>query len=266
MGTSFDSYLNATGLGRHVRGLHMHVDDSYFRAAWTAVRRVTWIREPASRSLSNIMFWMQKKSLRITAPAVYEGKWNMSKILSSPGACAAFHPAIADGWGGTAWVAGLVNGFYVRYHPRGRAELKRRQKLLDEKVEVLIQGLRNLEHTLWFGLVEEKKKSLQMFKWQFNVRKTILFPESNKGAKLWDLVPTEEDYRILRRRVHPMDTIFHEYAVALFDLRYEAFKAGARRSDCMPRLSNSDDQLRQFASRRLAYVWDRQPWPPKKGA
>merc|ERR1712107_558047 len=69
---------------------------------------------------------------------------------------------------------------------------------------------------------------------------------SNKGAKLWDLVPTEEDYRILRRRVHPMDTIFHEYAVALFDLRYKAFKAGARRSDCMPRLSNSDDQLRQL--------------------
>lgn len=87
---------------------------------------------------------------------------------------------------------------------------------------------------IWFGLLEEREKSMELFNYQIN-HQNATFGEYFKLPKLnynkfknynHKKKVVDESTRAQIRKLMPLDTILYEYAEKLFKDRYECYKKG----------------------------------------
>ena len=100
-----------------------------------------------------------------------------------------------------------------------KREKKRRQNLLSNWTLVLNKAINNLHKCLWFGIMENLDRSLEMFRYQSGLDIQQEKRNVNKGYPK----PTVDEVEKLKKLM-PMDMYLYEYAKQLHDYRYQMFK------------------------------------------
>ena len=84
---------------------------------------------------------------------------------------------------------------------------------------VLNTAINNLHQSLWFGIMEDLDRSLEMFRYQSGLDIQQEKRNVNKGYPK----PTLDEVEKLKKLM-PMDMYLYEYAKQLHDYRYQMFK------------------------------------------
>ena len=87
---------------------------------------------------------------------------------------------------------------------------------------MLNTAINNLHKCLWFGIIEERKKSLQMFEYQTGLQ--IKMNHINKNTKYQD-PPNHVIMKI--KKLIPLDLYIYEYAKQLFEWRWQMYLNGS---------------------------------------
>ena len=88
------------------------------------------------------------------------------------------------------------------------------EKMAIEASSLANRAADNLEKTLWFGILEDMDRSLELLQYQLGLESKILMSKSNSGKK--KSVVTEED-RFKLKSLMPMDIWLYDYAKLLFE-------------------------------------------------
>ena len=120
---------------------------------------------------------------------------------------------------GIAWLAGVHPEMWVSLNET-REENRRRRALLSNWTLILNTAIDNLHKCLWFGIVEDMDRSMELFRYQSGI--DVHLKKYNVNKKGYPK-PTNEEVEKLKMLM-PMDMYLYEYAKQLHKYRYQMFK------------------------------------------
>ena len=112
-----------------------------------------------------------------------------------------------------SWLSGTHIANWVR-GGKDRPKPEETEKMAIDAVALANRAADNLEKTLWFGILEDMDRSLELLQYQLGLESKILMSKSNSGKK--KSVVTEED-RFKLKSLMPMDIWLYDYAKLLFE-------------------------------------------------
>ena len=130
-------------------------------------------------------------------------------------------------------------------------EENRRRRLLSNWTLVLNTAIDNLHKSLWFGIKEDIKKGMEMFRYQSGLDMQPMKRNMNKGYPK----PTEEQIEKLKKLM-PMDMYLYEYAKQLHEYRYERYKQQQQQQQGNAESIRRDDSADFRISLKLPAVLD----------
>jgi len=243
-GTSIDSLMNnLVRQGKIKRYIgNQHYDYSYIASKGIPrvnIEFITILRNPVSRAVSNFYF---SKTGKWTKDFIMR-KQTFSEYIRDEKSMKQYRAAIRDGEGGYNWLAGVHPGvswvltdkknrkggynWLAGVHPgvswvlTDKKNRKKKDELLKNKKECLLVAARNLDKTLWFGLLEDIPRSMELLKHTFKLKTIPKLPRRNKNN--YPKLP-KEDIKLVEKHLEG-DIWLYNYAKLLFEARWNYYKS-----------------------------------------
>ena len=218
-GTSIDSLMNnLVRQGKIKRYIgNQHYDYSYIASKGIPrvnIEFITILRNPVSRAVSNFYF---SKTGKWTKDFIMR-KQTFSEYIRDEKSMKQYRAAIRDGEGGYNWLAGVHPG--VSWVLTDKKNRKKKDELLKNKKECLLLAARNLDKTLWFGLLEDIPRSMELLKHTFKLKTIPKLPRRNKNN--YPKLP-KEDIKLVEKHLDG-DIWLYNYAKLLFEARWNYYK------------------------------------------
>jgi len=239
-GTSFDAgmrkWLNINILNTKLYIGKRHYDWSYYKnlkdESSQEIHPLTWLRHPVDRAISHFNFmkqlaWTKGTPIRQTS---------LSDFLSNYEMMMDFRGAWQDGQAGTAWISGLHIADWVWHYPKPRDKDQIELSFLDME-SVLDQVATRFEKELfWFGILDEKEKSIEMLNYQLDTQFQIEMVHLNKGKNklLHEDSSVDEFDRKKLEWLMPYDMWLYNYASELLNAKWNFYKNGAMKMPDRP--------------------------------
>ena len=177
------------------------------------------LREPVSRAASHFYFATKKRILKTNG--------NITDFLRSPQNMLEARDIWQDGQAAVYWLTGthIANWVGIDFD---QIEAREIQSL--DHIKMCKLAADRLKQTLWFGFLNDQKRSLEMLQWQLGYDKPIKLPLRNTTPH-----PnlTLGDSEILKSLM-PMDMWLYNYAGLLFEARWQQYKTGIYREPELP--------------------------------
>lgn len=218
-GTSIDLLMNnlvRQGKIRRYIG-NKHYDYSYIASRGIPrvnIEFITILRNPVSRAVSNFYF---SKTGKWTKDFIMR-KQTFSEYIRDEKSMKQYKAAIRDGEGGYNWLAGVHPG--VNWVLTDKKNRKKKDELLKNKKECLLLAARNLDKTLWFGLLEDIPRSMELLKHSLKLKSIPNLPMKNKNN--YPKLP-KEDIQLVEKHLEG-DIWLYNYAKLLFEARWNHYK------------------------------------------
>jgi len=230
-GTSFDAgmkkWINMNLLNTKLFIGKRHFDWSYYQSlkeeSLQEIHPITWLRNPIDRAISHFNFMKQLSWTKGTPVR----RTSLSDFLSDYEMMMDFRGAWQDGQAGTAWISGLHIADWVWHHPKPRNKDQIEHLFLEMEL-VLDQVATRFEKELfWFGILDEKEKSLEMLNYQLDTQFQIEMVHLNKGkSRVLNDSPVDIMDRKKLEWLMPYDMWLYNYASDLLNARWNFYKNG----------------------------------------
>ena len=213
-GTSVDK------IGGEIRKERAYVGGKHFdwsfiqgRIGMEKVDVILMLRDPVKRSLSHFYFTQQVYG----SPKIKSA--TLAQFLKDPGFLLEERGIWQDGQAAVSWLTGthIANWCAV---PKSQVSL--REELSTPSPELLHLAADRLEQTVWFGIIEDLPRSMELLQHALGLAKRPVFPHTNKGRKKPE-PPTQEELTLLEYLM-PMDRWLYTYGQSLFEARWEAYQ------------------------------------------
>jgi hypothetical protein len=219
---------------------------------------ITFLRHPIQRAISQFEYsktlpWAIKSNATFIYQTFMEYIMDTHKTWTQP---------IADGESGVYFLAGIFDsGGWVSTSQDDEEEIKKRKEYLrvNRTAAILLAAHRLEESTVWFGLLENVHKSMELLDVTLDLGYVPVLPKTNihrtatighnSNSNSNDRIKnkrrrtTKEDDGTIRKRINiqqqrtstleeeiakyiPMDIWLYEYAIRLFHARYDYFVNG----------------------------------------
>ena len=227
-GTSLDAFMDgfSEDLKREYVG-HHHFDWSDIQAHGGDPRQdvdvITFFREPAERAISNYYYaqsldWSIGKEFRNQSLEEFLEVSNYEIFVP-----------LDDGMGGVSWFTGIYLAGKEKI--RGWIETdaknydkKLRQHMRQNKTSLCLRAAKRLEQqTVWFGLLDDLPRSFKLLQYTLGLQdEDVQFPRHNANPHSVVADATKDKLRSML----PLDTWLYEYAVLLFEARWNTIVEG----------------------------------------
>lgn len=217
-GTSLDNIGRrlARDSGRVFIG-HRHFDWSFINELPRQNTDViTMLRNPVSRAVSHFYFsknrrWTQMLKMR---------RMKLGEYLQDKEAMMQSRDLWYDGQAAISWLTGTHLAKWVGVNPQ---EQNDRERLAANATAMCVLAADRLDETLWFGIIEDLPRSMELLQHALGLSSLPEFPKFN-AAKTYPK-PTEWEREALASLM-PQDMWLYEYGKRLFEARYQAMKTG----------------------------------------
>ena len=217
-GTSFDFLMKNLCKKINVKYIGFkHFDYSYIESKGTPgidINFVTILRHPVSRAKSQFHF---SKDLKWTKGLMMKNE-TFSEHIRNKDSIKEYYQALADGESGYWWLSGIHQYSWVL---KDNFKKEYKKMLLNDKKKALIQAAKNLDKTLWFGILEDMPRSMILLKHELGLKTIPILPKSNVTKK-YDPITNED--RIIVEEYLKGDIWLYNYALLLFEARWNAYK------------------------------------------
>lgn len=92
-----------------------------------------------------------------------------------------------------------------------------------------------LEQTLWFGILEDVPRSMELLQHIMKLNYRPELPQRNKGSNKTASIPLTSQQRVQLEYLTPMDRWLYSYGLALFEARWDAYQRNSSVVDLPPR-------------------------------
>ena len=128
-----------------------------------------------------------------------------------------------DGQGGVSFLSGTHIAKWVIRKGLSEEEIDRREIESLNFKEALKKCVERLNEIFWFGILEEKGKSLELLKYQLGISGNLTLGHKNMHTKP---ISYSENTKQKLSYFMPLDLWLYGYARELFDARYKFYKTG----------------------------------------
>ena len=128
---------------------------------------------------------------------------------------------LTDGDAGTRYLAGTMNNndwMSTDRDDNSDAKVYLRQN----KTAAILLAAKRLDQTVWFGLLEEKERSLKLLQLNLGLEKAPSLPKANAAKTGTNPQPSETTKKLIEAYL-PQDMWLYEYAKRLFEARWNYF-------------------------------------------
>lgn len=222
-GTSLDPLLFNISKERKSCFLGFHHFD------WTLINQMTYyekvdvltlLRNPTSRSISHFHY---AKKLPWTEEFPVFRNESLDEYLHDPKTMLQTRDVWQDGMASVAWLTGTHTANWI-VGDLEEEQLLRREWLAQNHTRMLTLAADRLEKTLWFGLLEDTPRSMELLRHSFNLSDTPPLQKANNANETHE-PPSDWTKRALAS-LTPQDHWLYEYAQQLFEARWNAYTTG----------------------------------------
>ena len=184
---------------------------------------LTFLRNPVQRAISQFYYaqrngWVASKKKREPS---WNPKWTtqtMDEYMNDTNKD--FMQPLSDGEGGVRWLAGTwKRNDWLSASDESDTKRYRRQN----KTAAALLAAQRLASTTWFGLLEEKDRSMKLLQLTLDLDAPPTLPKANSGH---NKVQTHNETTKKIESYLPQDMWLYEYAKRLFEARWEYYFAG----------------------------------------
>jgi hypothetical protein len=130
-----------------------------------------------------------------------------------------------DGQASLSWLTGTHLSSWVAVSPnRFWRDVTGREQMASNATAMCLLAADRLDATLWFGIIEDLPRSMELLQHALGLSWLPEFPKSNSAKG--NPKPTEWE-KLALASLMPQDMWLYEYSKRLFEARYEAMKTGA---------------------------------------
>ena len=226
-GTSVDMLMGRTLKNRNYYG-HKHYDWSWVEQRGDPDKNadvITFLREPVSRSVSQFRFSKQLKWARKRNATFLHQTFN--EYLAHPGS---WRQPINDGAAGITFLAGISKG--KGWIASDGMETDYKQFLRNNITASAYEAARNLDRTVYFGLLEDIPRSMKMLQLTLNMEQVPNFPKINSSRKKRKRNASHGDISnetaSMIKSYIPGDIWLYQYAKLLFEARWDYLTGEAK--------------------------------------
>ena len=219
-GTSLD------GLGKRLADETNRRYMGYTHFDWSYIHNlankdvITMLRHPVTRAVSHIYSarnWMKQVQLKNTMTL---GEYlNDTNLLLETRTC------WFDGQGGVSWLTGTHEESSWVKRTKDEVEIANGEALDKNATAMCLLAADRLDQTLWFGILEDLPRSMQLLQYALNLSQVPSLPKGNVNPQQHRKKPTLWEQEALASLM-PRDLWLYEYAKRLFEARYRAMKTG----------------------------------------
>jgi hypothetical protein len=200
----------------------IHFDWSYIdKLPFNRTDVITMLRDPVSRAVSHFYFsqqlaWTANKKIR---------NMRLGEYLQDKQELMQTRDLWYDGQASLSWLTGTHLSSWVAVSPYGFwRDVKGREQLASNATAMCLLAADRLDATLWFGIIEDLRRSMELLQHALGLSWLPEFPKSNSAKRKYP-EPTEWEREVLASLM-PQDLWLHEYGKRLFEARYQAMKTG----------------------------------------
>jgi len=221
-GTSLDGLLRKLAKQTHYqyKGFR-HFDWSEIDAMMNThntLNVVTMLRNPVDRAISHYYsakIWMKNQHFKTSTLQEYLNDTNL--MLST-------RSIWMDGQAGVSWLTGTHTEEWV-VGALNKTEVTRRENLYkNHTTEMCHLAANRLDQTLWFGLLNDLPRSMELLQHVLGLNETPYLPRGNKNPL--PKPDIQENERQALASLMPMDVWLYNYGKLLLDARYQAMLTG----------------------------------------
>lgn len=198
--------------------VHMHFDWSFIQELpnQELVDVVTILRHPVDRAVSQFHYaktlkWTRNKPI---------GSMTLDEYLSNKTEMLHTRTVWADGQAATWWLTGTHVERWVNVPPTQVNE--REVQYATNATHWCHLAADRLEQTLWFGLIEDVPRSMELLQHALQLPERPILPRANGNSHP---KPTKQQKEALASLM-PRDLWVYKYGKRLFEARYHAMKMG----------------------------------------
>lgn len=179
---------------------------------------ITFLRDPVSRSISQFYFgktlrWAKKSNASFLDQTLESYLHDQNKTWLQP---------LNDGEGGVDFLAGIFHsGGWIM---TDETETETKEYLRQNKTAACLVAAQRLQQTLWFGLLEDVDRSMQLLQISLGLHWTPVLPEKNTAKHLYPI--PSDDIKLEIGKNIPKDIWLYEFAKRLFDARWNYLVEG----------------------------------------
>lgn len=178
---------------------------------------ITMLRHPVQRAKSHYYFsqtlpWTRKRAMRNMTLTEYLN--NTHEMLKTRGIW-------MDGQGAVRWLTGTHTANFVGID---KNDIPRREQVAKNVTEMCMLAADRLDETLWFGILEDLDRSMELLQHALGLRSKPTFPMANTKRQVQPMM-NEWEVSVLTSLL-PQDLWLYEYGKRLFEARYQAMKTG----------------------------------------
>lgn len=219
-GTSLDSLGRriATESGRRYKG-RRHFDWSLIETLpQDTTDVITVLRDPVKRAVSHFYYartlpWTQKLHIR---------DLNLTEYLHDKSEMLRTRSIWFDGQAGVSWLTGTHVDPWVG-GPKTKEEIQQREIASQNSSATCLLAADRLDQTLWFGIIEDLPRSMELLQHALGLSKQPSLPKKNSHSSNPKPSEFEED---ALASLMPRDMWLYEYGKRLFEARYHAMQTG----------------------------------------
>ena len=176
---------------------------------------ISFLRDPVSRSMSQFYYAKTLPWAKKAHPRPSFLNQTFAEYLKDPGT---WRQPIQDGEGGVSFFSGCFKEGWVT---TDKNETKAKKFLRTNMTANALVAARNLDKTVWFGLLEDIPRSMKLLQLSLGLKKPLRFPKTNKNKKVtYNKHLTDEERKMIEGYI-PADLCFYEYAKRLFEARWQ---------------------------------------------
>ena len=178
---------------------------------------ITMLRHPVKRAVSHFYF---SKTLKWTRNGNIRNM-TLEEYLNDPSEMIKSRTLWADGQAATWWLTGTHAEPWVNVN---RSEVREREQMHKNAMAMCLLAADRLDQTLWFGILEDLPRSMELLQHTLGLPTTPSFPKANAMRQVTPEL-TEWEQKALSSLM-PQDLWIYEYGQRLFEARYHGLKTG----------------------------------------
>jgi hypothetical protein len=182
---------------------------------------ITILRDPVSRAVSHFYFshhlsWTADRKIRTM---------KLGEYLQDKQELMQTRDLWYDGQTAISWLTGTHLSRWVSVSPYTfYRDVEGRERLASNGTAMCLLAADRLDETLWFGIIEDLPRSMELLQHALGLSSVPEFPKSNWASDKYP-EPTEWERQALASLM-PQDLWLYEYGKRLFEARYQAMKTG----------------------------------------
>ena len=196
-----------------------HFDYSYIESKGTPqidIDFVTILRHAVSRAYSQ--FHYSKIPQMTWTKRLLMNKQTFSEHIRDKESIKQYYQALTDGESGYWWLSGIHQMNWVLIDDTNK---EYKDTLMKDKKKALIQAAHNLDKTLWFGILEDIPRSMELLKHSLGLTEIPELLKKNVTPKYEPI--KQDDIKIVEEYLKG-DIWLYKYSLLLFEARWNSYK------------------------------------------